>query len=85
MNYGQKERLIRLQMNELLSDLEGDKLLVKDYDQSRTIHVNEVIDKTQELSHLEVIEDHAILKQLGYQGYIHLDELNCPHGYRMSK
>ena len=81
---GTEGRLIRLQMNELLSDLEGEfKLLVKDYAQSRTIHVNEVIDKIQELSHLEVIEDHAILKQLGYQGYIHLDELKCPRGYRM--
>ena len=71
-------------MNELLSNMEMKlKLVIKDYAQVRTIDFNEVLQTFQELSHHEVIDDHVILKQLGYQGYIHLDELKCPRGYRM--
>lgn len=81
---GTEGRLIRLQMNELLSNMENEfKLVIKDYSQTRKVNENEVLQKFQELSHLEIIDDHVILKQLGYQGYIHLDELKCPRGYRM--
>ncbi|WP_338471306.1 DNA integrity scanning diadenylate cyclase DisA [Niallia sp. XMNu-256] len=81
---GTEGRLIRLQMNELLSDMERElKLFIKDYAHSRTINVSEAVQTLHELSHVEAIEDQALLRQLGYQGYIHLDELKCPRGYRM--
>src|SRR3954453_11446424 len=81
---GTEGRLILLQMNELLTDMEKEvKLIIKDYAYSRTVNVNEVLQKLNELSHLEVIEDNVVLKQLGYQGYVHIDEIKCPRGYRM--
>lgn len=81
---GTEGRLIRLQMNELLTDMEKEvKLIIKDYAYSRTVSVNEVLQKLNELSHLEVIEDNIVLKQFGYQGYVHIDEVKCPRGYRM--
>lgn len=81
---GTEGRLILLQMNELLTDMEKEvKLIIKDYAYSRTVNVNEVLQKLNGLSHLEVIEDNVVLKQLGYQGYVHIDEMKCPRGYRM--
>lgn len=81
---GTEGRLILLQMNELLTDMEKEvKLIIKDYAYSRTVNVNEVLQKLNELSHLEVIEDNVVLKQFGYQGYVHIDEVKCPRGYRM--
>jgi diadenylate cyclase len=81
---GTEGRLIRLQMNELLTYIEKEaKLIIKDYALAKTINVNDALQKLQELAYLEVIEDSAILRQFGYQGYVHLDEYKCPRGYRM--
>ena len=81
---GTEGRLILLQMNELLTHMENEmKLVLKDYAFIRAVNVNEVLKHLQELSYLEAIDDHMFLKQLGYQGYIHLDEVKSPRGYRM--
>ena len=81
---GTEGRLILLQMNELLTHMENEmKLVLKDYAFIRAVNVNEVLQHLQELSYLEAIDDHMFLKQLGYQGYIHLDEVKSPRGYRM--
>jgi diadenylate cyclase len=32
---------------------------------------------------IDPIEDAILLKVLGYQGYVHLDEFKCPRGYRI--
>ncbi|MCQ6276475.1 DNA integrity scanning protein DisA [Bacillus sp. V3B] len=81
---GTEGRLILLQMNELLTDMEKEvKLIIKDYAYSRAVNVDEVLQKLSELSHSEVIEDNLVLKQFGYQGYVHIDEGKCPRGYRM--
>jgi len=81
---GTEGRLIRLQMNELLSDIEVDAvLIIKDYAFSRDIRPEEFLKKFQEMSTGDMIEDSVLLKLLGYQGYIHVDEYICPRGYRM--
>ncbi|MEH7442754.1 DNA integrity scanning diadenylate cyclase DisA [Bacillus sp. JJ1122] len=81
---GMEGRLIRLQMHELLSEIEKEALLViKDYSAESDVKAEEVLARFQELSKAGVIEDTTILKLLGYQGYVHMDEFICPRGYRM--
>lgn len=81
---GTEGRLIRLQMNELLMELEREaEWIIKDYAQSRDIDSRDAIVKLQELSKGEMLEDSVILKLLGYNGYIHTEEFKCPRGYRM--
>ncbi|MDZ5474291.1 DNA integrity scanning diadenylate cyclase DisA [Bacillus sp. 31A1R] len=81
---GTEGRLIRLQMNELLSDIEMEAvLIIKDYAFSRDHKPEEFLKRFQEMSTGDMIEDTVLLKMLGYQGYIHVDEYICPRGYRM--
>jgi diadenylate cyclase len=81
---GTEGRLIHLQMNELLVDIEKEStLVIKDYTFERRVEPNQVLSKLQEMSSEEVIEDSFFLKQLGHSGYVHLDEFICPRGYRM--
>lgn len=81
---GVEGRLIRLQMNELLTDIEGEAvLIIKDYAASEDMDPNEVILKLQEMSHGEMLEDMTVLKLLGYHGYVHIDEYRNPRGYRI--
>lgn len=81
---GTEGRLIRLQMDEILTDLEDEAIfMIKDYAHDRDIKATELLRRFQAMSNSELIEDQAILKLLGYQGYVHLDEFKCPRGYRM--
>jgi diadenylate cyclase len=81
---GQEGRLIRLQMQELLFEMEREALLViKDYSAEPEVKADVVMARFQELSRAGVIEDSTILKLLGHQGYVHMDEFICPRGYRM--
>lgn len=81
---GTEGRLILLQMNELLTDMEKEvKLVIKDYSHSRSVNVNAALEKLQDLAYLEMLEDNVVLKQFGYHGYVPLDELKIPRGYRM--
>nr|WP_077211813.1 DNA integrity scanning diadenylate cyclase DisA [Bacillus dakarensis] len=81
---GTEGRLIRLQMKELLTDMEREAaLIIKDYAVTKDLDPNLIISKLQEMSHGEMLEDTAVLRLLGYNGYVHLDEFKCPRGYRM--
>lgn len=81
---GTEGRLIRLQMNELLTDLEGEAaLIIKDYAGTKEIDPFQILKRLQELAHGEMLEDTAVLKLLGYHGYVHIDEYRCPRGYRV--
>ncbi|WP_042453905.1 DNA integrity scanning diadenylate cyclase DisA [Neobacillus dielmonensis] len=81
---GTEGRLIRLQMNEILTELEDEvKLIIKDYAHNREIHPDEVLQRMQGLSLNGAIEDTIVLKMLGYLGYVHLDEIKHPRGYRI--
>ncbi|RFU70269.1 DNA integrity scanning protein DisA [Bacillus sp. V59.32b] len=81
---GTEGRLIRLQMNELLSDLEEEgSLLIKDYAFEKDGKPGHIVQRLQELAQLEILEDSVLLKVLGYNGYIPVDEVVSPRGYRV--
>lgn len=81
---GTEGRLIRLQMNEILTDLEEETtLIIKDYAFERDIKAREVLRRMQAISNNGAIEDTVLLKLLGYLGYVHLDESKNPRGYRI--
>ncbi|WP_064091192.1 DNA integrity scanning diadenylate cyclase DisA [Rossellomorea aquimaris] len=81
---GVEGRLIRLQMNELLADIEEEAMLIiRDYSHERDIKPFELLYKFQELVHSEVLEDNVLLKLLGYHGYVHHDDPIFPRGYRV--
>jgi diadenylate cyclase len=81
---GTEGRLIRLQLNEILTELEETALLIiKDYAFEREVKAREVLMRLQGMVSIDPIEDAILLKALGYQGYVHLDEFKCPRGYRI--
>ncbi len=81
---GTEGRLIRLQMNEILSDIESEgKWLIKDYTYDKYDNPGQILLKLQELAIQESLDESMMLKILGYTGYIHLDEPVHARGYRM--
>lgn len=81
---GTEGRLIRLQMNEILTELEETAvLIIKDYAFDRDAKAREVLLRLQGLVDIDPIEDAGLLKVMGYHGYVHLDEFKCPRGYRI--
>lgn len=81
---GTEGRLIRLQMNEIITELEQTAMLIiKDYAFKRDIKAREVLQRIQTLASSEPIEDAILLKLIGYQGYVPLDEFKNPRGYRI--
>lgn len=81
---GTEGRLIRLQIKEILTELEETALLViKDYAHDRELKVGEALQKIQAISKTEVIDDSVLLKIIGYFGYVPLDEFRNPRGYRI--
>lgn len=81
---GTEGRLIRLQMDEILPDLERETILIiKDYSFERDIKAQEILQRMQTMAGNETIEDMTLLKLMGYVGYVHLDEHKCPRGYRI--
>ncbi|WP_223595907.1 DNA integrity scanning diadenylate cyclase DisA [Neobacillus bataviensis] len=81
---GTEGRLIRLQMNEILTELEEEiMLIIKDYAYDRDVKAREVLQRMQVLANSGAIEDMVLLKLMGYLGYVHLDENKNPRGYRI--
>ena len=81
---GVEGRLIRLQMNEVITSLEEEgELIIQDYMFSSESDAKEILEKFQELSQQPFIEDSTTLKALGFNGYVPLDETIIPRGYRM--
>ncbi|MDN3019626.1 DNA integrity scanning diadenylate cyclase DisA [Paenibacillus sp. BSR1-1] len=81
---GTEGRLIRLQMNEILTELEEEiMLIIKDYAHDRDVKSREVFQRMQVLANSGTIEDMVLLKLMGYLGYVHLDENKNPRGYRI--
>lgn len=81
---GMEGRLIRLQMHELLTEMDKEALLIiKDYASDPEVNAEDVLARLQEHSKEVVIEDSMILKLLGYHGYVHMEESIRPRGYRM--
>ncbi|MDM5329431.1 DNA integrity scanning diadenylate cyclase DisA [Neobacillus sp. CF12] len=81
---GTEGRLIRLQMNEILTDLEEETSnIIKDYAFDRNVKAKDVLKRMQALTSNGTLDDTVILKLMGYQGYIPLDENKHPRGYRI--
>jgi diadenylate cyclase len=81
---GTEGRLIRLQMNEILTELEEEiMLIIKDYAFERESKAKEILQRMQTMTNNETIDDIILLKMIGYQGYVHLDENKSPRGYRI--
>ncbi|MGM9923043.1 MAG: DNA integrity scanning diadenylate cyclase DisA [Bacillus sp. (in: firmicutes)] len=81
---GVEGRLIRLQMNEVIVSLEEEgELIVKDYMNGSGTDAKEILVKLKELSYQQFLEDSTLLKALGYNGYVPVDEMVTPRGYRM--
>lgn len=81
---GTEGRLIRLQMNEILADIESEgRWLIKDYTFEKDENPSHIVKKLQELAIQENLDDSMVLKILGFNGYIHLDEVIQARGYRI--
>lgn len=81
---GIEGRLIRLQMQELMTDIEIEaNLMIKDYVSNSEIDSEDIMVRFLDMARSGPIEDTVILKMLGYQGYVHLEESINPRGYRM--
>jgi diadenylate cyclase len=81
---GTEGRLIRLQMNELLSDIEEEViLLIRDYSSEKNTKSFVTLEKFQEIISSDVLEDTILLKILGHSGYVHQDQVIYPRGYRL--
>lgn len=80
---GNEGRLISMQLNELIRNVEQDGiLLIRDYCQS-DIDFNEVYTQIQSMSSEEFLYIESISKLLGYNGVPLVDTLISPRGHRM--
>lgn len=80
---GNEGRLISMQLNELIRNVEEDGiLLIRDYCQKDMDH-NKIYEQIQKMSSDEVIDLDSMSKILGYSGISLVDTLISPRGYRM--
>lgn len=81
---GTEGRLIRLQMTELLTHIEEEaSLFIKDYSYNKDRNPVEILEKLQELSNVELLDDSVILRLLGYPHFTNVEDLVIPRGYRV--
>lgn len=81
---GDEGRLIKLQLIEIISDLEEEALLLlKDYHYNKDQNPKHILQKLQDLASDELLEDQVILKLLGFPNNTNLEEMIEPRGYRM--
>lgn len=81
---GTEGRLLQLQLTELLTDFEEEViLLIKDYHNDSEQDPRVVFNKLQELSKMELLEDSVILKLLGYNAQVNMEDILSPRGYRI--
>ena len=80
---GNEGRLISMQLNELVKNVEQDGiLLIRDYCH-HDVECEEVYKNIQNISSDEVLDLDAISKTIGYPGVPLVDTLISPRGYRM--
>ncbi|MRH44807.1 DNA integrity scanning protein DisA [Aquibacillus halophilus] len=81
---GTEGRLIELQLDELVSNIEDEALLlIKDYCIKGENSPEYILNKIQEASRTELMEDMQIIKLLGYPANAKSDEVIFPRGYRI--
>ena len=81
---GVEGRLLRLQLHEMLHIVEQEVMLVlKDYIiDPELLKPEQVFQSLMDLSYSETVEDTAIMKALGYAGFVPMEQLVSPCGYR---
>ncbi|WLR50937.1 DNA integrity scanning diadenylate cyclase DisA [Bacillus tianshenii] len=81
---GTEGRLIRLQMTELVSNIEEEAaLLIKDYSKKEEVEPYHLLKKLQTKSNAELLDDVSVLKMLGYSATVSEEEAVVPRGYRL--
>ncbi|WP_268928953.1 DNA integrity scanning diadenylate cyclase DisA [Microaerobacter geothermalis] len=82
---GTEGRLISMQLEELVSNTEEEaSLLIQDYCKSSNTSSNYVLTELHKLSSDELLENHTIVRLLGYTGSINIqEEPVSPRGYRL--
>ncbi|RSK29203.1 DNA integrity scanning protein DisA [Bacillus sp. HMF5848] len=81
---GTEGRLICLQMDELLHDVEKEAaLLIKDYCSSDDIDVMTQMAQLQELSNNDLLNDNILMRLLGYPIHTDVEDSIFPRGYRV--
>jgi len=80
---GNEGRLISMQLNELIKDIEQDGIwMIRDYCQ-KDIDYDEIYKQIQGMSQDEILNLDCIARTLGYTGVPLVDTLISPRGYRM--
>lgn len=80
---GNEGRLINMQLNELIRNVEQDGiLLIRDYCQDN-LSYEDIYKQIQNMSSEEILVTENISKSLGYTGVPLVDTLISPRGYRM--
>ncbi|MGV3464460.1 MAG: DNA integrity scanning diadenylate cyclase DisA [Heyndrickxia sp.] len=81
---GTEGRLVRLQMKELMTDIEEEAMLIiRDYAFDQKIKPIDLLLRFQDMVSTDVLDDNVVMKLLGYNNFIHPDESVCPRGYRV--
>lgn len=82
---GNEGRLISMQLEELVSNIEKDAgLLIKDYMKNKDYDEKTILRQLKKLSNDELLDDQVIVKLLGYSKNVKLTEHTItPRGYRI--
>lgn len=82
---GSEGRLITMQLNELVSNLEKEVLLlIQDYAKEDDVDPEDVLEQMMKCSNEELLNDSNILKLLGYHKAFNVQEQQAtPRGYRI--
>lgn len=81
---GTEGRLLRLQMTELLVNVEKEAaLVIKDYMKIKASEPYELLEQLQALSNRELLDDTVLLKLLGFHISTNTDEVIPTRGYRI--
>ncbi|ATH94021.1 DNA integrity scanning protein DisA [Bacillus glycinifermentans] len=81
---GTEGHLIRLQVSELITDMEQEAaLFVKDYVKEKIKDPFVLLKQLQDMSSFELLDDSILLKLLGYSATTNMEEYVFPRGYRL--
>ncbi|MDM5296691.1 DNA integrity scanning diadenylate cyclase DisA [Bacillus pumilus] len=81
---GTEGHLIRLQVNELITDMEQEAaLFIKDYAKEKVKDPYVLLKQLQDMSSFELLDDSILYKLLGYPVSTNVDEYVYTRGYRL--
>ncbi|WP_227397255.1 DNA integrity scanning diadenylate cyclase DisA [Jeotgalibacillus aurantiacus] len=81
---GSEGRLVRLQLHELLTDLEKEaRMVIRDYSKERIVKYHDLLDDFENMVSSEVLDDDVLMNLLGHAPNVPLEDLVEPRGYRV--